>query len=168
MIAGVLPYFKKVAIEKNLLEGISFNIEAVILILGILQLIGLINKTTVTAISREGKNAFVMKYLPIDFYKQFIYKNIPQILVNTICSFIILIFVYFYLEVISIGYIFMIFILSFLMFGINSYLLLIINLLFPKNNWETEYEIFKKTNCAFINCNFIAWWSLLHQWKKIV
>lgn len=146
MIAGVLPYFKKVAIEKNLLEGISFNIEAVILILGILQLIGLINKTTVTAISREGKNAFVMKYLPIDFYKQFIYKNIPQILVNTICSFIILIFVYFYLEVISIGYIFMIFILSFLMFCINSYLLLIINLLFPKNNWETEYEIFKNNN----------------------
>ena len=40
----------------------------------------------------------------------------------------------------------MIFILSFLMFCINSYLLLIINLLFPKNNWETEYEIFKNNN----------------------
>ena len=146
----LIPQLKNVANEHNIFEGLAFDLEALILIVGGIQIIGLFNKTTVTSISREGKNSFVMKYLPIDLYKQFIYKNIPQILINSIFAIIILIIMYLEIGVLEFGYVVSMFFISFILFCINSYLLLIVNLLIPKNKWDSEYEIFKNNKNIII------------------
>ena len=139
----LITKLKNVGYEQNWFEGLSFDFEALILIVGGIQILGLFNKTTITAISREGKDAYTLKYLPIDLYKQFIYKNIPQVLINSIFGMIVLLVLYFCVEALELKYIIYIFIITFILFLINSYLLLIINLLNPKNKWDSEYEVFK-------------------------
>ena len=47
-----------------------------------------------TAISRDGQNAIFMKYIPVPYYKQLIYKVIPNEVFGTITSLIVLIFIY--------------------------------------------------------------------------
>ena len=64
--------------------SLSFDLSVVYLILGGIQILFMMSITSLTAISREGKQAIVMKYLPISYYKQFIYKGIPQIFINMI------------------------------------------------------------------------------------
>ena len=46
-----------------------------------------------TAISRDGQNAIFMKYIPVPYYKQLIYKGIPNVVFGTITSLIVLIFI---------------------------------------------------------------------------
>ena len=67
------------------------DLGTVCLTLQFLQILFTMSNISITAISREGKNAIYMKYLPVNFYKQFIYKNILQIFVNNILIIIILI-----------------------------------------------------------------------------
>ena len=128
---------------KEDLENLEFNIEAVCLIVGGIQIVGLFNYSSITAFSREGKNAYFMKVLPISMYKQFIYKNIPQILINEISAIIVCIVIYFQIPTINIKYIFILVGLSFLLFLINSFILTLIDLLMPKLEWDAEYEILK-------------------------
>ena len=47
-----------------------------------------------TAISRDGQNAIFMKYIPVPYYKQLVYKGIPNVVFGTITSIIVLVFVY--------------------------------------------------------------------------
>ena len=126
-------------------EGMEFNIEAVCIILGILQIVGLFNYTSITSFSREGKNAFVMKILPISLYKQFIYKNILQIVLNIISSGAILAVINFQIPAIGLNYILIIFGLSVLLIIINSFILCLIDLIMPKLKWDAEYEILKNS-----------------------
>ena len=128
---------------RETLENLKFDIEAVCLIVGLIQVVGLMNYSSITAFSREGKNAFVIKYLPISLYKQFIYKNIPQIFIDTICAIAILFTINLFIPAIGIKYIFIIFILAFLLILINSFILTLIDLLMPKLEWDAEYEILK-------------------------
>ena len=79
--------------------------------------------------------------MPISLYKQFIYKNIPQILINTISTILILGTLYFNISGLQNNYIFIIFILAFLLNIINSFILTFIDLINPKINWKYEYEI---------------------------
>ncbi len=51
-----------------------------------------ISNISLTAISREGKNAIFSKYIPLDLYKQFLYKNVLQTILNIIVSIIVLTF----------------------------------------------------------------------------
>ncbi len=130
---------------KDIREGLKFNIEAVCIILGILQITGLFNYTSITSFSREGKNAYVMKILPISLYKQFIYKNIPQIALNIISAGAILAVINFQIPAIGLNYILVIFGLSILLTVINSFILCLIDLIMPKLKWEAEYEILKNS-----------------------
>ena len=123
------------------LANLKFDFEAICLILGALQFVGLFNYSSVTAFSRDGKDAYFMKVIPIDLYKQFVYKNIPQVFINTISSIFILGIIKYEIPAIEIKYVFIIFGLSFLMYIINSYILCLIDLLNPKINWDAEYEI---------------------------
>ena len=131
---------------KDLASNIKFNIEAVCIILGMLQIIGLFNWTSITAFSREGRSCFTIKYLPIDLYKQFIYKNIPQILINSVISIFLIILLYYEIPEISINYMFIIFIISFLLYCINSFILVLIDLIKPKIKWESQYELLKNNH----------------------
>ena len=40
------------------------------------------NFMSITAVSRDGKDALFMKYIPIELSKQYKYKAIPGIIVN--------------------------------------------------------------------------------------
>ena len=124
-------------------ESLKFNIEVVCIIIGGIQFIGLFNYTSITSFSREGQSAYMMKTLPISLFKQFVYKNIPQILINTIFSIIILAVINFKIPEIGIKYIVAIGGLSFLITVINSLILCLIDLSMPKLKWDSEYEILR-------------------------
>lgn len=140
---------------------ISFDITAVYIILGIIQVLFMMSPASLTAISREGKNAMFMKYIPISFYKQFIYKGIPQVFINTISIVVLLAIVHFAIPSISINYIFMMFILAMLLNIINSYSMLIVDLIRPKLEWDTEYAVLKQNNNKIFQYVFTVLFILL-------
>ena len=131
---------------RNMIGDLSFDITVVYMILGLMQLLFMTSTASLTAISREGKNATVMKYIPVSFYKQFIYKGIPQIFINTISIIVILGIVRYAISSLSWNYIILIFVLAMLLNIINSYSMLLIDLLRPKLNWDTEYAVLKQNN----------------------
>ena len=146
LISALVPAYNEILHReeyKEMLESLKFDIEAVCIILGVIQITGLFNYTSITSFSREGKNAYIMKVLPIGLYKQFIYKNIPQIVLNIISSIVILIVINFQIPAIGIKYILILFVLSFLITIINSNILCLIDLLMPRLEWDAEYEILK-------------------------
>ena len=146
LISALIPAYNEILHReeyKEMLESLKFDIEAVCIILGVIQITGLFNYTSITSFSREGKNAYIMKVLPIGLYKQFIYKNIPQIVLNIISSIVILSVINFQIPAIGIKYILILFVLAFLITIINSNILCLIDLLMPRLEWDAEYEILK-------------------------
>lgn len=124
----------------------SFDINAVYIMLGIIQLLFMMSPASLTAISREGKSAIFMKYIPISFYKQFIYKGIPQIFINTISLIVVIGIIHYAIPSIGMIYIGMIFILAMLLNIVNSYTMLIVDAFRPKLEWDTEYAVLKQNN----------------------
>ena len=125
-------------------QNLSFNIEAVAIILCIIQIFFTFSNISLTAISRKGKNAFFIKYIPISLYKQFLFLNVPQILINIISSAIILITLKKLIPEISIMYFIVLFILSLLINLINSFLMVIVDLKRPNINWDIEVSAIKQ------------------------
>ena len=148
LIIALVPQFRQVMqIEeyKEQFKDLKFDIEAVCIITGLIQITTLFNYCSITAYSREGKYAYYLKTLPVSLHKQFIYKNISQIFLNTICAIIILIMINLEIPEISCKYFYIMFIISFLMIIINSFILTLIDLLMPKLEWDSEYEILKNS-----------------------
>ena len=146
LVSVLVPVYNEILHKeeyKEILENLKFNIEDVCIILGAIQITGLFNYSSITSFSREGKNAYIMKLLPISLYKQFMYKNIPQIFFNIVSSIIILTVINFQIPMIGIKYILVIFILSALITIINSFILCLIDLRMPRLEWDAEYEILK-------------------------
>ena len=146
LLFTLVPTFREILQSedyKEIRETLKFDVEAVCLIIGAIQIVGLFNYTSITAFSREGKNAFIIKTLPIDFYKQFIYKNLPQIIINTITSIILFVIINFQIYEIGIRYIIIMFLLSTILTIINSFILCLIDLFMPKLEWDGEYELLK-------------------------
>lgn len=127
----------------------SINLGFICLILGIIQFILTISNVSITSVSREGTNANYMKFLPIDFYKQFIYKSIPQTIINFILIFIILILVKIIFPEFNLIYLFLIFIIGNLFNIINSELMVVVDFYKPNLNWKAEYEAVKSNNKIF-------------------
>ena len=148
LIIALVPTYRELIQKEEfaeMRESMRFDIEAVCIILGGVQIIGLFNYTSITAFSREGKNAFVIKILPISLYKQFIYKNIPQIFLNILSSIVIFVIINLKIPEIGIKYICIMFGLSVLLTIINSFILCLIDLIMPKLKWDAEYEILKNS-----------------------
>lgn len=61
------------------LATIDFNSELIVVILGILQVLFSISNLSITAVSRDGRDAVFWKYIPLDLYKQFKCKNVLQL-----------------------------------------------------------------------------------------
>ena len=127
----------------EVMQNIKFDIVGVCIIVGLTQIICLFNYTSITAFSRDGKDAYIIKYLPIDLYKQFVFKNIPQIILNSIISTYLLSLVFYKIPAIDLKYFIPILIISILFNCINSYVLSFIDLQMPKLKWDSEYEILK-------------------------
>ena len=128
------------------MKDLSFNAEILCYILIVLQVLFSISNISLTAFSREGRNAVISKYLPIDLYKQFLYKNVPQILLNMIVSLVVIGIIWYYLPIINFKYSIAIFCIVTVISLINSYLMLIVDLRRPDLNWSTEYSVVKKNN----------------------
>ena len=142
----LIPIFRDVLQKEEfneIRESLRFDIEAVCLIIGTVQIVGLFNYTAITSFSREGKNAYIIKILPIDLFRQFIYKSIPQIIINTIASIITFLVINYKISEIGIAYIAIMFVLSIILIIINSFILCLIDLFMPKLDWDGEYEILK-------------------------
>lgn len=123
-------------------ENISpFVIDCIIL--AIIQFFAMVIYISITAISREGKNAVFIKYIPVPLYKQYIYKIIPNIIMN-IFTIIISLVVAEYILHLSIITIIALFIISIVMSILQSLVMIIIDLKRPKLVWDSEYAVVKQ------------------------
>lgn len=146
IIIIALPNIQNMLMSNFLGEKIGFSIDLglICLILGIIQFIFTLSNISISAVSREGKNAIYMKFLPIDFYKQFFYKTIPQITINMILILVILILIKLIFPQLDFIYLFIIFILANLFNILNSKLMLIVDFCRPNLKWNTYYEAIKQ------------------------
>ena len=103
----------------------------------------MMNYISITAISRDGASAVFVKYIPLSLYRQFLYKSIPHIIMNTIMNLIVFILAKL-VAPIPILYLIVVLILSTLFNIIQSFLNLIIDLKKPKLKWDTEYAVVKQ------------------------
>lgn len=124
----------------------SFSLEGFCIILCILQVLYALSNLSKTAISRYGKNAIFMKYIPIDLYKQFWLKNILQIIFGSIITVIVLGIIKMFLTQISNTYIIALFVNAVIINILNSTLMLIVDIKRPIINWENEYMITKQNS----------------------
>lgn len=145
------PNLKAILTSDILGDEIDFSIDlnVICLVLGIIQFIFTISNVSITSISREGKNANYMKFIPVSFFKQFIYKSIPQIIINMLLTFVILILLKVILPEFNLIYLFLIFIIANLFNVINSELMVVVDLYKPNLNWKADYEAIKNNNKLF-------------------
>lgn len=127
-------------------NGLSLNIEGFCAILILLQVLFSFVKYSAIGISKEGRNAIFLKYIPLDLYKQFCFKNIVQIFTNIIISIITLSTIKYIIPKIEIQYLIIIFIDAIIINVINSFIMMIIDLKRPNLNWKTEYEVIKQND----------------------
>ncbi len=144
-IALVLISFDEETINEIMKALSTVNANGVILltIIGITQFFSMVVYISITAISRDGKNAIFMKYIPVPLYKQYIYKTIPNIVMN-LFSIIIVLTVSEYLLKTSILDLIVVFVISMIMNIAQSFLMLLIDLKRPKLQWDSEYAVVKQ------------------------
>lgn len=112
------------------------------------------NFISVTAISRDGNYAIFTKYIPIPFYKQFIYKILPNFVLNIFPTIFVLALVTLVFNA-SITFCILAFVVAMLTNIIQSMLMLIVDLKRPKLSWNNEYAVVKQ------NMNMIFEFALM-------
>ena len=121
----------------------NFAFQSMCTVIIIIQIIFTFCSLSLTAISRDGKNATIMKYIPVPLYKQFIWKNIPQILLNTFAIIGVTVVMAINIPHISIWYYIVGIVITMILNIINSFIMLIIDLKKPNLNWTTETSVLK-------------------------
>ena len=113
------------------------------IILGVIQFFTMFIYISITAISRDGENAVFMKYIPVSLYKQYLYKIIPNIIMN-IVTIIITLGMAEYLLNLPVITLIALFIVSTIMGILQSIAMIIVDLKRPKLNWDSEYAVAKQ------------------------
>ncbi len=128
----------------DLIAELKLNREGICIILGVCQIVFSFINISISAISRQGKSAIFMKYIPIDLHKQVLLKNVPQSFISCIISIDLLIAIK--MVFISVSWINIICLLPIcIAMGIlNSYIMLIVDIKRPIMNWNTEMEVLKQ------------------------
>ena len=140
----ILPEEETSGITNALSMMLEFNKPLILMgLVAAMQFFAMFIYVSITAISREGKNATFIKYIPVPLYKQYIYKIIPNILMN-IFSTVIVLGIVRYLLPIPITDLIIVFAVSILMNISLSTLCLIMDLKRPKLQWNTEYAVVKQ------------------------
>lgn len=127
--------------QLNSFNGNTFIVACVIL--GVIQFFSMFIYIAITAISRDGKNAIFMKYIPVSLYKQYIYKCIPNIIMGSITSIISIVIANIILKL-DMLMIVLVFIAAIIMNVAESIILIIIDLKRPKLEWDSEYAVVKQ------------------------
>lgn len=145
LINMFMPIIIKIFIEQDAITKLgknNFIFQCMCIILEILQILFSFNAMSITIVSREGKDAIIMKYIPVSLFKQFIWKNIPQVLINIIPIIGLAVVVNNNTNIRMIYYIIGI-ILAMILNIVNCILMSIVDLKNPNLNWTTETSIFK-------------------------
>ena len=146
----------------------NFALQCMCIIIGIIQIIFTLGNLSITAISREGKNAIVMKYIPVPLYKQFLWKNIPQILINTIPIIGMVVVIAINIPKVSILYYLVGILIAMILNVINSFLMVVVDLKKPNLDWITETSALKDNgNKLYQYVTTIAISLLLMYFAKI-
>ena len=146
------------------------NPITICVLLCILQFFSMMIYVSATAISRDGKNAIFVKYIPLSLYKQFIYKAIPNIIMRII-AILVTLAVATYIINLPISINICIFVISFVLSVIQSYLMLLVDLKKPKLEWDTEYAVVKQNMnlmwpaiLGVVNIGIIIALTILFSW----
>ena len=121
----------------------NFTLQCICSIMICIQIIFTFGNLSLTAISREGKDVVIMKYIPVSLYKQFVWKNIPQILINTIAIIGMVSVVAINIPKVSILYYLVGALIAMLLNLINCFLMSVVDLIKPNLNWITETSAIK-------------------------
>ena len=113
------------------------------IILGVIQFFTMFIYISITAISRDGQNAVFMKYIPVSLYKQYMYKIIPNIIMN-IVTIIITLGMAEYLLNLPVITLIALFVVATIMGILQSIAMIIVDLKRPKLNWDSEYAVAKQ------------------------
>ena len=113
------------------------------IILGVIQFFTMFIYISITAISRDGENAVFMKYIPVSLYKQYMYKIIPNIIMNIVTIIITLGMAEYLLNLPAITLI-ALFVVATIMGILQSIVMIIVDLKRPKLNWDSEYAVAKQ------------------------
>lgn len=127
----------------NKLGKNDFSLQCICILLGVVQIIFTLGNISLTAISREGKNANFMKYIPVSMFKQFIWKSVPQIFWNSLLIIGLTFVVAINIPKISIIYYITSVVLAMILNIINSFIMLIVDLKNPNLDWITETSVLK-------------------------
>lgn len=128
---------------RNVLSGYIVTPIGLAVIIAITEFLTSMLYIAPTAISRDGINAVFMKYIPVSYYKQLIYKAIPSVVFGTITSIIVLIFVWVIAKP-SIIFILIAFIINLVLLILQTLLMELVDLRKPKLEWTTEYAVVKQ------------------------
>lgn len=119
---------------------------SIFLIVG--QVFYMLNFSSIIAISRDSNNAMLIKFLPIDLYKQFKIKIRIGILINTLASLIVSIAFLIFTK--KLLFTFIIFLSLCFINVIGEKCKLLIDLQNPQMNWNSEYTMMKQnTNIMY-------------------
>lgn len=127
----------------NKMGANNFGLQCICTIIIVIQIIFTLGTLSITAISREGKDAILMKYIPVSLYKQFLWKNIPQIIINIFAIIGMTVVLAINTPHISILYYMVGIIIAMLLNIINSFLMVVVDLRKPNLNWITETSAIK-------------------------
>lgn len=152
----IFPFIADPNSAKQLKTGISFiqtNNKAGLVIAAAFAISIFISTTNLiasTAISREGKNLFTLKYIPIDFRQIIIGKTMPAIVMGVFSVLLILIMA---IMVMKLSLVVIIFTAVVCLLGIvfTSFTGILIDLTFPKLNWDTEQKAVKQNMNGMLN-----------------
>ncbi len=135
-----------ISIILRIVERWLFSDEAsifvVMILFGLLFFTSMYVYISITGISRDGEDALFMKQIPIPFYKQLIYKAVPDSLLTFFGYAVMIVIILIFIRVPA-KYILMSVIAGILYSYIHGLLFLVIDLMKPKLHWQNEYEVVK-------------------------
>lgn len=125
--------------QQNILKPIG-----VVICVSIAQVLYIMNFTSITAISREGKTAKLMKTIPISLYKQYIYKLYPGLIANGTIAIIITLCYSLMMPSINILFSLCLFVILIELCMVEEKIMVLIDLHAPKITWTSEYTMMKE------------------------
>ena len=125
--------------QENMLKPIG-----VVIAISIAQILYIMNFTSIISISREGKNAKMLKTLPISLYKQFKYKLYPALIADTFIAIIVTICYSALSRNVNPIFIICLFIILLELCLVQEKIMIIIDLNRPKITWTSEYAMMKE------------------------
>ena len=126
------------------------------IMIGIIGVLYTFNFISITAYSRDGQNAKVLKYLPVSFDKQIKYKTLLGFYINLVLMIIVLIGIKILVPTLSIVNLLILAFIGTLINIFNNYLGILLDLKNPKLNWTSEQAVVKQNLNMFVQMGLLS------------